>query len=215
MNPADTPDRCRIVLIAPRDAEPSRLLAAFEGGDVASLILPAWGMDDDAFQRHAEQVVPAAQAHGAAVMIAGDARIAMRVHADGVHFEGRRGDLEDLIEKHQSKMMIGTGGATTRDDALELGEARPDYIFFGRFGYDLKPEPHPRNLKLGQWWSEMVQLPCIVMAGAVLDSVADVAATGADFVALSAAVYGDGADPVEAVRRANALLDEHAPRFGD
>ncbi len=40
--------------------------------------------------------------------------------------------------------------AKTRDDALELGEERPDYIFFGRFGYDNKPEPHQRNLSLGQ-----------------------------------------------------------------
>ena len=46
-------------------------------------------------------------------------------------------------------MMVGAGGAKTRDDALELGEVRPDYIFFGRFGYDNKPEPHPRNLSLG------------------------------------------------------------------
>jgi thiamine-phosphate pyrophosphorylase len=216
MNPADTPNRCRIVLIAPREADPSRLLSALEGGDVASLILPAWDRDNDAFQQFAEAVVPHAQAQGTAVMIAGeDARVAMRVQADGIHFDGRRADLDELIEKHQSKMMIGAGGAASRDEALDLGEARPDYIFFGRFGYDLKPGPHPRNLKLGQWWSEMVQLPCIVAAGAELDSAADVAATGADFVALSTAVYAGDADPADAVRRANAILDERAPRLGE
>ena len=103
----------------------------------------------------------------------------------------------------------------TRDDALELGETRPDYIFFGRFGYDTKPEPHSRNLSLGQWWAEMIQIPCIVMAGSDLASVVAVAATGAEFVALSSAVYGDGVDPAAAVARANALLDDAAPRFED
>ncbi|WP_292327114.1 thiamine phosphate synthase, partial [Mesorhizobium sp.] len=115
----------------------------------------------------------------------------------------------------QGRMMVGVGGAKTRDDALALGEARPDYIFFGRFGYDNKPEPHPRNLSLGQWWAEMIQIPCIVMAGSDLASVEAVAATGAEFVALSSAVFADGIDPRGAIAAANALLDETAPRFED
>lgn len=213
MNPATAPDRCRIVLIAPAHATPEHILAALAGGDVASLILPTWEMDDDAFQRHAEAIVPRAQAEGVAVVIAGDARIAMRSGADGLHAESPRREVADLIVKNQPKLMIGTGGATTRDDALELGELRPDYIFFGKFGYDNKPEPHARNLKLGQWWSEMIQVPCIVLAGSEIASVSEVAATGADFVALSSAVYGDGIDPAEAVAGANALLDAQAPRF--
>lgn len=215
MNPPAPPNRCRLVLIAPPRATPERLAAAFAGGDVASLILPAWEMDEDAFQRHAEAIVPLAQENGVAVMIAGDARIAMRARADGLHVEGGKRELEDIVARHQPKLMVGAGGATTRDDALQLGEARPDYIFFGRFGYDNKPEPHPRNLKLGAWWAEMVQVPCIVLAGSAVESVEPVAATGADFVALSSAVFADGVDPADAVARANALLDAGAPRFED
>ena len=213
MNPTTTPARCRLVLIAPKGAAPQVLVDALSGGDVASLILPQWEMDDDAFQRHAEAVVPAAQGAGVAVMIAGEARIAMRVGADGVHVDEGKRALGETIDKHQAKLMVGAGGATTRDEALELGEARPDYIFFGRFGYDLKPEPHPRNLKLGQWWAEMVALPCIVLGGGQLSSVIDVASTGADFVALSAAVFGGEGGPAAAVAEANALLDAQAPRF--
>lgn len=215
MNPTETPNRCRLVLIAPPRTEAKRLLSALDGGDVASLILPAWDMDDDAFQRHAEAVVPAAQAAGVAVMIAGDARIAMRSHADGLHVEGGRRALDEAVEKYQAKLMVGAGGASTRDAALDLGEARPDYLFLGRFGYDTKPEPHLRNLKLAEWWAEMVQIPCVVLGGCEIDSVAAVARTGADFVALSAAVFGAGAEPADAVARANALLDADAPRFED
>lgn len=213
MNPIQAPNRCRIVLIAPPRIEPKRLLSALAGGDVASLILPAWEMDDDAFQSHAETVVPEAQQNGVAVVIAGDPRIAMRTHADGLHVDGSKAALEEIIGKHQSKLMVGAGGATTRDDALDLGEARPDYIFFGRFGYDMKPEPHPRNLKLGQWWSEMVQIPCIVAAGSDMQSVISVAAAGVEFVALSKAVFAEGVDPAKAAAEANALLETHAARF--
>ena len=142
-----------------------------------------------------------------------DTRIAGRVKADGIHIEGGKAALAEAIEHFQPKLIVGAGGAKTRDDALELGEERPDYIFFGRFGYDNKPEPHPRNLSLGEWWAEMIQIPCIVLAGSDIASVEAVAATGADFVALSSAVFADGVDPKAAIARANAILDETAPRF--
>ncbi|RWB54194.1 thiamine phosphate synthase [Mesorhizobium sp.] len=215
MNEATPPNRCRIVLIAPPHATAEQICAAFEGGDVASLILPDNGMDDAAFQAFAEKIVPVAQGAGIAVIIAGDSRIAGRVHADGIHVEANRRELAETIERLADKMMVGAGGAKTRDDALELGEERPDYMFFGRFGYDNKPEPHPRNLSLGEWWAQMIQIPCIVMAGSELASVETVAATGAEFVALSSAVFADGTDPRAAVAAANALLDETAPRFED
>ncbi|WP_296743373.1 thiamine phosphate synthase [Mesorhizobium sp.] len=213
MNEATPPNRCRIVLIAPPLATAEHICAAFEGGDVASLILPENGMDDATFQAFAEKIVPIAQGAGIAVIIAGDSRVAGRVRADGIHVEAGPQELAETIERVADKMMVGTGGAKTRDDALELGEERPDYMFFGRFGYDNKPEPHHRNLSLGEWWAEMIQIPCIVMAGSELASVTAVAATGAEFVALSSAVYANGLDPRAAVAAANALLDETAPRF--
>ncbi|MGS1094679.1 thiamine phosphate synthase [Aquamicrobium terrae] len=215
MNPQTPPDRCRLVLIVMPGTDAGRLAEALEGGDVASVLLPQGPLDDAAFQRAAEKLVPLAQAAGAAAIIAGDSRVAGRVKADGIHIEGKRQELADTIERVQERMMVGTGGVKTRDEALELGEEGPDYMFFGRFGYDSEPAPHPRNLTLGAWWAEMVEIPCIVMGGSDIASVTPVAATGAEFVALSAAVFADGTDPRAAVARANALLDETAPRFGD
>ncbi|WP_425358784.1 thiamine phosphate synthase [Aquibium carbonis] len=209
-----SPNRCRLVLIAPDVAEPSVLVrlieTALSGGDVASVILPQFGLDDATFQKLAESVVPVIQARGAAVMIAGDTRVAARVKADGVHVEGKPPVLADAIDRLQDKMMVGAGGAKTRDDALDLGELRPDYMFFGRFGYDNTPAPHHRNLTLGAWWAEMIEVPCIVMAGSELASVAEVASTGVEFVAVSAAVFG-AEDPAAAVAEANRLLDEAIP----
>ncbi|TWG98018.1 thiamine-phosphate pyrophosphorylase [Mesorhizobium sp. J18] len=210
-------DRCRLVLIAPSapdaaDAE-ERVSAALAGGDVASLILPAYDLDEASFQRRAERLTPLVQERGVAVVIAGEPRIASRVKADGIHVEASKAELANTIHKYQDRMMVGCGGVKTRDDALELGETQPDYMFFGRFGYDTKPEPHPRNLGLGAWWSEMIELPCIVLGGADISSVEAVAATGAEFVALSSAVFAAGVDPAEAVRRANSILDAKAPRF--
>jgi thiamine-phosphate pyrophosphorylase len=219
MNATSTPKRCRIVLIAPPGGSTGdfdrRLADALSGGDIASILLPAYDLDDQAFQAFAERVVPFAQDKGVAAVVAGDSRIAGRVHADGIHVDGRKEQLADMIDRMQDKMMVGAGGAKTRDDALDLGEARPDYLFFGRFGYDNTPAPHPRNLNLGRWWAEVIEIPCIVLGGSAVESVEPVAATGAEFVALSSAVFADGADAAAAVARANELLDGTAPRFED
>ncbi len=189
--------------------------AAISGGDVASVILPQGAMDEAAFQLLAERVVPVAQGAGIAAIIAGDTRIAGRVGADGIHVEAGRKELREAIDRFHPKLMVGAGGARTRDEALELGEEQPDYMLFGRFGSDTLPEPHHRNLELGNWWAAMIRIPCIVMGGAGIGSVATVAATGAEFVGLGAAAFASGLDPGSQVKAANAMLDEVAPRFED
>ena len=210
------PNRCRIVLIAPPGGASEfehKLSDALAAGDVASIILPPYAMDEATFQSIAERVVPLAQERGVAAIVGGDSRIAVRVGADGIHVEGGKQALADMIDRMQDKLMVGAGGAKSRDDALELGQERPDYMFFGRFGYDTQPEPHRRNLALGSWWAEMIEIPCIVLAGSSIESVEACAATGAEFVGLSNAIFADGVDAAEAVARANRLLDETAPRF--
>lgn len=210
------PDRCRLVLATPQAGEDAAIAAALGsalgGGDVASVIVTAGGRDAEALQALAERLAPITQAAGAALIVEGDTRIAGRVGADGVHLEAAKSDLAEAIAKAAGRIMIGAGGIKTRDDALELGETGPDYVFFGRFGYDNKPEPHHRNLGLARWWAEMVEIPCLLLGGSELASVETAAATGAEFVVLSEAVFGKGVDARAAVARANALLDAGATR---
>jgi thiamine-phosphate pyrophosphorylase len=211
-------ERCRIVLIAPEDTDvesrAERLAKALSGGDVASVILPQYGLDDQSFQKHAERLVPVIQDAGAAAIIFGDSRVAGRAKADGLHMSGTIEELGEAIEKFVPKLIVGAGGATERHAALEIGELRPDYIFFGRFDGDIKPEAHPKNLALAEWWASMIEIPCIVMGGNDIESVLAVAENGAEFVALRSAVFDHAEGPAVAVAGANALLDEKAPRFG-
>ena len=186
---------------------------ALSGGDVAALILWPGDFGQIKFQKCCESVVPMARASD----VAGESRIAAVSGADGLHIEDKAELAEHLGRGSRFRIIgaggakIGAGGAKNRYEALELGELRPDYIFFGRFGYDTEPEPHPRNLTLGRWWAELVEIPCIVMAGSTIDSLNAVAAGGAEFAAASAAIFTGRLGPDEAVRRANRLLDENAP----
>jgi len=212
-------DRCRLVLIVPQyddaDQQAKDLEAALAGGDVASVIVPQYGLDDQAFQKRAEALVELIQAAGAAALICGDSRVAGRIKADGLHLGGDLTELGEAIEKFVPKMIVGTGGAGDRHQALAIGEHRPDYIFFGKLDGDIKPEAHPKNLALGEWWASMIEIPCIVMGGTDPESALTVAESGAEFVALRLAVFSEPEQAPAVVAQVNALLDEKAPRFED
>jgi thiamine-phosphate pyrophosphorylase len=210
-------ERLRLVLVMPEtdDAETAaRLMGeALKGGDVSSVILPQYGMDDNRFQALAEKVIPVIQQAGAAALVAGDSRVAGRAKADGLHIAGGVADLGEAMEKHTPKLIVGGGNAQDRHHALEIGELQPDYIFFGKLDGDIKPEAHPKNLALAEWWASMVAIPCIVMGGTNPESVLDIAETGAEFAALRLAVFSEPGRAAAIVQEVNALLDQKAPRF--
>ncbi|WP_234186478.1 thiamine phosphate synthase [Shinella sp. NM-101] len=214
---SDVETRCRLVLILPEGedlaARAAMLEGALKGGDVASVILPQYELDDGQFQKHAEALVPIVQQAGAAALVAGDTRVAGRAKADGIHVTGGLQELGEAVEKFTPKLIVGGGNATDRHRALEIGEVRPDYIFFGKIGGDIKPDAHPKNLALAEWWASMVEIPCIVLGGTDPQSALAVAEAGAEFVALDKAVFADPAQAPHVVAAVNALLDEKAPRF--
>jgi thiamine-phosphate pyrophosphorylase len=214
---AENEDRCRLVLIAPDNTEPAAMADmvgdALRGGDVATLILPQYGLDEHAFQKMAETVVPIAQRAGVAAVIAGDSRVAGRAKADGLHISEGPAALAEAVGKFSPRLIVGAGGIKDRHAALEIGEHRPDYIFFGRLDGDIKPEAHDKTAALGEWWASMVEIPCIAMAGNSIASALTIADTGAEFVAMRMAVFADPRGPAQAVAEVNALLAEKAPRF--
>ncbi|MCI9864525.1 thiamine phosphate synthase [Rhizobium skierniewicense] len=211
-------NRCRLVLIVPAhddaDHQAKTLQDALRGGDVASVIIPQYGLDDATFQKLAEVLVPIVQEAGAAALVAGDSRTASRVKADGLHVLGGAEALAEAMESFSPKLIVGGGNADDRHKALEQGESNPDYMFFGKLEGDIKPDAHSKNLALGEWWASMIEIPAIVMGGSDVASVVAVSETGVEFVALRDAVFGHAGGAAQAVAEANALLDEKAPRFG-
>jgi len=208
------PKRCRLVLVLPPLPDAKAVLsAALSGGDIASVILVQGELDDAAYQRHCEPLVGIAQKAGVAALVGGDTRVAGRTGADGVFIETPGNDARELVARFSPQKIVGFGSAKDRHRALELGEANPDFVFFGRTDGDIRPEPHPKNLALAEWWSELVEIPGVVMGGSAVESVVECAATGVDFVALSLAILSHTDGPAAAVRRANELLDENAPIF--
>lgn len=205
-------NRCRLVLVTPQSVKTvdllDRLNDAFEAGDVASLIVPQYELDEDQYQALLGEAVRIGQSYGAAVVAAGDTRIAGRCDVDGIHVVGGHTEVRSALKEFGHKWIIGSGGAETRHAALSMGEENPDYVMFGRFGQDTHAEPHKRNIALGEWWSNVVEVPCILMGGRDLETLESAAETGVDFVALSLAILGDDADPKSACAQANKALEK-------
>ena len=203
--------RCRLCLATPHDIDPAEAAKlvddALAGGDVASLIIVGEG---DSLQRLAEAIVPRAQARGVAALILNDTRIAGRTHADGVHIDTGIADLAAATGKLRPKLIVGAGGIRSRHEAMEAGEANPDYLFFGRLDGDRDDDVFHKALDLAGWWSEVFLIPAMVMGGRTLASVETAAREGIEFVVLSKAVFADPRGPANAVEEANLRLSRVA-----
>jgi len=210
----DQAEPTRLLLVTPRvvDADfPARLSEALAGGDVAAVLM-ATGDHEVAVEAIAANLVPLVQEAGAAALIADHTRVAGRLKADGVQVGTGLGDLRAAAESFRPKRIVGAGNLHSRHAAMEAGESGADYLFFGRPHGDTHDEPHPKALDLAEWWSTLMEIPAVIMAGRSLDRIPDAAATGAAFVALNDAVWSHVQGPGEAVRLANALLSDLARR---
>jgi thiamine-phosphate pyrophosphorylase len=128
-----------------------------------------------------------------------DTRIASRTGADGVHVESGLADVLGALDSFRKKKIVGAGNVPSRHDAMELAEAEPDYLFFGRLDGDTDDTIFPRSLELAEWWAEVAVIPSIVMGGRALGSVDEAARAGIEFVALASAVWEHGKGPAAAV----------------
>jgi len=211
--------RARLFLITPRVVDAATLAPALEAalaaGDVASLLIAPDVTPDADLQAIAETLVPIAQTHDVAALVLGDSRVMGRVRADGIHIEAGTTALKDAIETLRPKSIVGAGNLRARHEAMEAGEAGADYIFFGLLDLEEGDEPHRKTIDLGAWWAEVFEPPCVLLAGRSMASVEACARTGADFVAVRAAVWEHPDGPAAAIREANAILDRVAAEYPD
>lgn len=202
----DATEVTRLFLVAPRRVDPKRfapqLQEALAAADVAAVLFAIEDPREDVIGPLVEIV----QKAGAAALVADDTRLAGHLKADGVHITGGIEELRLAVDSFKPKRIVGAGNIFSRHDALEAGELDIDYVFFGRPHGDTHDAAHPKALELAEWWSEVTQIPAVIMAGRSLDSVSGAAATGAEFVALHDAVWSHAGGPGEAIRLAAAAL---------
>jgi thiamine-phosphate pyrophosphorylase len=116
-------------------------------------------------------------------------------------------EVADMVARFRGKI-VGVGGIRTRHAAMAAAEADPAYVLFGLLERPDAPDTHHKTLALADWWVPLFEIPCIALAGATREAVAEAASTGAEFVAVRTFVWTHPGGPAAAVAEANGLLDE-------
>jgi len=210
-------NRCRLMLVANAAmVSPELVLQSIKGGDVASIILWAGDAAEYAFVEFCEALVAPLQGHNIAVLIADNTQAFGRTKADGYFSSRPKPEFGDDIARFSPHNIVGCGSIKNRHQALQIGELKPDFLMFGKLNGDIKPEPHHKNIALAEWWSEFVEIPCILMGGTDIEHTKQCAETRCDFVSFGRAVFeNEGRDPMSAVRIINEMLDQYAPDLNE
>ena len=201
---------CQLYLISPPvigDGFVQQLADALDGGKVAAFQLRLKGVDEDAIARAAEPLQKLCADREVAFIINDSVALAQRLGADGVHLGQGDGDPRDARKILGPKVQIGVTCHDSRHLAMEAGEAGADYVAFGAFYPTTTKDTHhrPEPSILG-WWTTLFELPCVAVGGITADNAAPLIAAGADFLAMSGAVWNHPEGPKAGVAAFAKLL---------
>jgi thiamine-phosphate pyrophosphorylase len=195
---------CQLYLISPPAIDAAftdRLAAALDGGPVAAFQFRVKGHDEHALARLAEPIQRLCADRDVAFIVNDSVSLTKRLGADGVHLGQEDGDAREARQILGPSVQIGVTCHDSRHLAMEAGEAGADYVAFGAFyptstkETEYRPEP-----SILSWWTTLFELPCVAIGGITPDNAAPLVAAGADFLAVSGAVWNAAEGPAAAVR---------------
>ncbi|WP_277979284.1 thiamine phosphate synthase [Sphingomonas phyllosphaerae] len=204
---------CQLYLISPLDvtgAFPDRLARALDAGPVAAFQFRVKDVDQHQAARLAEPLQAICAERDVAFIVNDSVSLAKRLGADGVHLGQEDGDAREARTILGPAVQIGVTCHGSRHLAMEAGEAGADYVAFGSFyPTTTKQVKHRADPVILSWWSAVFELPGVAIGGITPANAAPLVAAGADFLAVSGAVWGG--DEAAAVRAFADLLE---PRRG-
>ena len=193
---------CQLYLISPLDVSgtfPGRLERALEAAPVAAFQFRVKGMDDHAAARLAAPLLEICAARDVTFIVNDSISLAKRLGADGVHLGQSDGAVADARDELGREAQIGVTCHASRHLGIDAGEAGADYVAFGAFyPSTTKTTDHRAELELLEWWQEIMEIPCVAIGGITPDNCTALVKAGADFLAVSAAVWNG--DEAQAVR---------------
>lgn len=194
---------CQLYLISPLDVGggfPDRLARALDAGPVAAFQFRVKGIDQHKAAALAEPLQRVCADREVAFIVNDSISLAKRLGADGVHLGQGDGDVREARAALGPAAQIGVTCHDSRHLAMEAGEAGADYVAFGSFHpTTTKAVSHRPEPVILSWWSALFEVPCVAIGGITPDNARPLVDAGADFIAVSGAVWqGDEAVAVAA-----------------
>jgi thiamine-phosphate pyrophosphorylase len=185
--------RCQLYLISPLDVGgdfPERLARALDAGPVAAFQFRVKDIDQHAAAKLAEPLQRICADREIAFIVNDSVSLAKRIGADGVHLGQDDGDARDARAELGKSVQIGVTCHDSRHLAMEAGEAGVDYVAFGAFyPTTTKETRHRPDPSIMSWWTTLFELPCVAIGGITPVNAPPLIAAGADFLAVSGAVW--------------------------
>jgi len=207
---AKLPD-CQLYLISPLDVAggfPDRLARALDAGKGLATAFQFRLKDIDQHEaaRLAEPLQRICADRDVAFIVNDSIALAKRLGADGVHLGQGDGTVRDARDALGRDAQIGVTCHASRHLAMQAGEHGADYVAFGAFfPSDTKATEHRAGVELLDWWFRVFELPSVAIGGITPANCAPLVSAGADFLAVSSAVWGgDEVAAVEAFAKAIA-----------
>lgn len=205
-----TEQNCQLYLISPLDVGgdfPDQLESALSAGPVAAFQFRVKDIDQHEAAALAEPLQAICAAHDVAFIVNDSVALAKRLKADGVHLGQGDGDVREAREILGRDAQIGVTCHNSRHLAMEAAEAGADYVAFGAFyPTSTKQVEHVAELDTLQKWSRVTEIPCVAIGGITSGNAKPLIDAGADFLAVSSAVWDNPEGPANAVKAFNALL---------
>jgi thiamine-phosphate pyrophosphorylase len=204
---------CQLYLISALDVSgtfPDRLTRALDAGSVAALQFRVKDVDEHEAARLAEPLQRICADRDVTFIINDSISLAKRLGADGVHLGQGDGDPRDARVQLGKDAQIGVTCHASRHLAMDAGDAGADYVAFGAFFPTItKQVVHHAELELLSWWQGIFELPCVAIGGITPQNCAPLVQAGADFLAVSNAVWGG--DEAAAVKAFHAAIADAKP----
>ncbi len=192
---SDDAGGCRLYLVTPPALDPYAfrhvLAKALDAADVAAVQLRLKDASDDDVREAMDMLRPVAQSRGVAFLLNDRPDIAKQGGCDGAHVGQSDMGAAQARKLLGPDLMLGVTCHASRDLAMDAGDAGADYVAFGAFFPSAtKAPPAMAEVEIVGWWSSMMELPCVAIGGITPENCAPLVKVGADFLAVSASVWG-------------------------
>ncbi|MGH3085724.1 MAG: thiamine phosphate synthase [Rubrobacteraceae bacterium] len=156
----------------------------------------------------ANEILPIAREHGAAVSINDRLDVALATNADGVHLAGK--SLPPDVARELWSGLLGVS-VHSLEEAKSAAEAGVDYVTFGHvYPTSSKPGMAPRGVRELARIVAALDVPVLAIGGIEASNVGEVLATGASGVAVISTILA-AKDPENAARKLREAANECKP----
>ena len=211
------PNHCQLYLITPPriddlEAFAKSFDAVLKAGhgtpaQIACVQLRLKDVSDDVVLKAAEKLLPISHKYEAAFLINDRPDLAKKAGADGVHVGQSDASYEEARALLGDDASIGVTCHASTHLAMEAGEAGAEYVAFGAFFQtDTKETSVTALPDILTFWSQVTTVPCVAIGGINPQNASVLVEAGADFLAVSGAIWNHAEGPEVAMKEFAEIL---------